>query len=104
MLLKKYEQAGEVSDKDFEFFDDKKIAQMSQREKKPSTDALKQSYKLNQTMPVPSSKTQEREQSAAFNSIKSTEAKQANKEPDPADIGTINSETKAKPAAELKVS
>jgi hypothetical protein len=33
LLLKRYEQQGEVSDKEFEYFDDKKIEQIARAEK-----------------------------------------------------------------------
>lgn len=55
LLLKRYEQLGEVSDKDFEYFDDKKINALAQQEKAKLTQSqlTPQIYStLNQTMPV----------------------------------------------------
>ena len=55
LLLKRYEQLGEVSEKDFEYFDDKKINALAQQEKQKLTQSqlTPQIYSsLNQTMPV----------------------------------------------------
>ena len=55
LLLKRYEQLGEVSEKDFEYFDDKKINQLTQQEKSKlaQSQLTPQIYStLNQTMPV----------------------------------------------------
>ena len=60
LLLKRHEQLGDVSDKDFEYFDDKKINALAQQEKlkgsaappltvSPSPMGM---YGLNQTMPI----------------------------------------------------
>lgn len=55
LLLKKYEQNGDVSEKEFEYFDDKKInalaLQEKQRQVQPEQKHQKQEA-LNQTMPV----------------------------------------------------
>ena len=55
LLLKRYEQLGEVSEKDFEYFDDKKINALAQQEKMKLTQSplTPQIYStLNQTMPI----------------------------------------------------
>ena len=55
LLLKRYEQLGEVSEKDFEYFDDKKVNALAQQEKLKMTQSqlTPQIYStLNQTMPV----------------------------------------------------
>jgi hypothetical protein len=48
LLLKRYEQLGEVQEKDFEYFDEKKIAALANTERTKQI----QSVAFNQTMPM----------------------------------------------------
>ena len=53
LLLKRKEQLGEVSEKDFEYYDDKKIQALAIMERpKSSTQAHAKSDNLNLTVPV----------------------------------------------------
>lgn len=52
LLLKRYEQLGEISDKDFEYFDERKVNALTQQQEKQKVQLQPQILTLNQTKPI----------------------------------------------------